>query len=168
MIPVRYFLYFLFFASVMNYWLMKSEPDVYSIADLQRDQETLWDGVRNYQARNFLKSMQTGDLVFFYHSNATPPGIAGLMKVRKPGVVDSTQFDPDSKYHDPKSTKENPRWHTVMVEYVETFPALITLDTLRQNFSPDELLVVRQGNRLSVLPVPEAIAQRILAMKNNR
>lgn len=149
----------------MNYWLMKSEPDVYSIADLQRDRETLWDGVRNYQARNFLKSMQPGDFVFFYHSNATPLGIAGLMKVRQSGVVDPTQFDATSKYYDPKSTEENPRWHTVTVEYVETFPELITLDALRQNFSPDDLLVVRQGNRLSVLPVPEAVAHKVLAMR---
>ncbi|MBF2028027.1 MAG: EVE domain-containing protein [Oscillatoriales cyanobacterium C42_A2020_001] len=149
----------------MNYWLMKSEPDVYSIADLQRDRETLWDGVRNYQARNFLKSMQPGDLAFFYHSNTAPLGIAGLMKVAKPQVVDPSQFDPKSKYYDPKSTQAAPRWHTVTVEYVETFPQLITLETLRQAFSPDDLWVVRQGNRLSVMPVPEAIAQKILEMK---
>lgn len=149
----------------MNYWLMKSEPDVYSIADLQHDRETLWDGVRNYQARNFLKSMQPGDLVFFYHSNTAPPGIAGLMKVSKPGVVDPTQFDSNSKYYDPKSTEDNPRWHTVTVEYVATFAEVITLETLRQTFSPDELLVVRQGNRLSVMPIPEVVAEKILMMK---
>ncbi|EKQ66599.1 hypothetical protein OsccyDRAFT_4386 [Leptolyngbyaceae cyanobacterium JSC-12] len=149
----------------MNYWLMKSEPDVYSIADLQRDRETIWDGVRNYQARNFLKSMQPGDLAFFYHSNTTPPGIAGLMKVTKPQVVDPTQFDSKSKYYDPKSTQAAPRWHTVIVEYVEMFPELISLETLRQTFSPDDLWVVRQGNRLSVMPVPDAIAQKILEMK---
>lgn len=144
---------------------MKSEPDVYSIADLQRDRETLWDGVRNYQARNFLKSMQPGDLAFFYHSNTAPPGIAGLMKVAKPQVVDPSQFDSKSKYYDSKSTQDAPRWHTVTVEYVETFPQLITLETLRQAFSPDDLWVVRQGNRLSVMPVPDAIAQKILEMK---
>ncbi len=149
----------------MNYWLMKSEPDVYSIADLQRDRETIWDGVRNYQARNFLKSMQPGDLAFFYHSNTTPPGIAGLMKVTKPQVVDPTQFDSKSKYYDPKSTQAAPRWHTVIVEYVEMFPELLSLETLRQTFSPDDLWVVRQGNRLSVMPVPDAIAQKILEMK---
>jgi len=148
----------------MNYWLMKSEPDVYSIADLKRDRETLWDGVRNYQARNFLKSMLPGDFAFFYHSNTTPPGIAGLMKVVQPSVVDPTQFDAKSKYYDPKSTQTNPRWHTVTVEYVETFPQLISLETLRQTFSSDDLWVVRQGNRLSVMPVPEAIAAKILAM----
>lgn len=148
----------------MNYWLMKSEPDVYGIADLQRDRETLWDGVRNYQARNFLKSMQPGDRAFFYHSNTSPPGIAGLMEVAKPQVVDPTQFDPTSKYYDPKSSPNTPRWHTVTVAYVETFPQIITLETLRQLFSPDDLWVVRQGNRLSVMPVPEAIAEKILAM----
>jgi predicted RNA-binding protein with PUA-like domain len=143
---------------------MKSEPDVYSIADLQRDKETLWDGVRNYQARNFLRSMQPEDLAFFYHSNTTPPGIAGLMRIVQPNVVDPTQFDAKSKYHDPKSTPENPRWQTVTVAYVETFPALIPLETLRQQFDPEDLWVVRQGNRLSVIPVPEAIAERILQM----
>lgn len=148
----------------MNYWLLKSEPDVYSIADLQRDRETLWDGVRNYQARNFLKSMQPGDFAFFYHSNTTPPGIAGLMKVGQPNVVDPTQFDEKSKYYDPKSPQDNPRWHTVTLTYVETFPEYIPLDTLRQTFSPDDLWVVRQGNRLSVMPVPEAIAQKLLVM----
>jgi predicted RNA-binding protein with PUA-like domain len=148
----------------MNYWLLKSEPDVYSIADLQRDRETLWDGVRNYQARNFLKSMQPGDLAFFYHSNTTPPGIAGLMQVAQPNIVDPTQFDTSSQYYDPKSPKDNPRWHTVTLAYVETFPAYISLDTLRQTFAPDDLWVVRQGNRLSVMPVPEAIAQKLLAM----
>lgn len=148
----------------MNYWLMKSEPDVYSIADLQRDRETLWDGVRNYQARNFLKSMQPGDLAFFYHSNTTPPGIAGLMQVAQPHVVDPTQFDAKSKYYDPKSPPDNPRWHTVTVAYVETFPQVIPLETLRQTFAPDDLWVVRQGNRLSVMPVPTEIAEKILTM----
>jgi predicted RNA-binding protein with PUA-like domain len=148
----------------MNYWLMKSEPDAYSITDLERDQETIWDGVRNYQARNFLRSMQPGDLAFFYHSNMTPPGIVGLMRVIKPGLDDPSQFDPSSKYYDPKSPKDNPRWQTVRVEFVEQFPNLVTLDTLRQTFTPDELLVVRQGSRLSVMPVAEAVATKILHM----
>ncbi|HIK54464.1 MAG TPA: EVE domain-containing protein [Synechococcales cyanobacterium M55_K2018_004] len=148
----------------MAYWLMKSEPDVYSITDLQRDTETVWDGVRNYQARNFLRSMQAGDLAFFYHSNTTPPGIVGLMTVSKPDIVDPSQFDPKSKYFDAKSSPDNPRWRTVVVEFVEQFPTMVTLEMLRQTFSPDELWVVRQGNRLSVMPVDEAIAQKILAM----
>ncbi len=148
----------------MNYWLMKSEPDVYGIDDLKRDRETIWDGVRNYQARNYLRSMLPGDLAFFYHSNTTPPGIVGLMKVAKPNVVDPTQFDAKSKYYDPKSTQESPRWQTVIVEFEEVFPAMITLDTLRQTFNPDDLWVVRQGNRLSVMPVPEEVAKKILEM----
>jgi predicted RNA-binding protein with PUA-like domain len=146
----------------MNYWLMKSEPDVYGIEDLKRDRTTVWDGVRNYQARNFLRSMASGDLVFFYHSNTTPPGIAGLMKVAEPNIDDPTQFDVKSKYYDPKTTKESPRWQTVIVEFAETFPQFLSLDMLRETFSPDELWVVRQGNRLSVMPVPEAVAQMIL------
>ena len=148
----------------MHYWLMKSEPNVYSIDDLRRDRETLWDGVRNYQARNFLRSMQSGDLVFFYHSNATPPGIVGLMQIAKTNQVDPTQFDSHSKYYDPKSTPENPRWDTVTVAYVETFPQMITLDQLRATFDPEALWVVRRGNRLSVIPVPTAIAEKIVAL----
>jgi predicted RNA-binding protein with PUA-like domain len=148
----------------MNYWLMKSEPDVYSIKDLARDHDTIWDGVRNYQARNFLRDMQAGDLAFFYHSNTTPPGIVGLMRVVQSGIPDPTQFDPQSPYHDGKSTPENPRWQTVKVELVKAFPHLITLETLRQTFTPDELWVVRQGNRLSVMPVAEGVAERILGL----
>jgi predicted RNA-binding protein with PUA-like domain len=146
----------------MNYWLLKSEPDVYGINDLQRDRQTVWDGVRNYQARNFLKSMVAGDLAFFYHSNTAPPGIAGLMRVAETQVVDPTQFDSGSKYYDAKSTLAAPRWHTVTLEFVAAFPESITLDYLRQTFSPDDLWVVRPGNRLSVLPIPAAIAEQIL------
>jgi predicted RNA-binding protein with PUA-like domain len=146
----------------MRYWLMKSEPDVYSIDDLQRDKTEIWDGVRNYQARNFLKEMELGDLAFFYHSNTKPPGIVGLMKVVETQVVDPTQFDQSSKYYDPKSTPENPRWQTVTVGYIETFKAAITLNQLKETFEPDELWVVRRGNRLSVMPVDEAVATRLL------
>jgi len=148
----------------MQYWLMKSEPEVYSLQDLQRDRSTVWDGVRNYQARNFLRDMQIGDLAFFYHSNTQPPGIAGLMQICQPDLIDPTQFDASSKYYDAKSTPEKPRWQTVKVEYVETFPTLIALDSLRQQFSPDELWVVRPGNRLSVMPVPVPVAQRLLTL----
>ena len=146
----------------MNYWLVKSEPELYGIEDLKRDGTTVWDGVRNYQARNFLRAMAPGDLVFFYHSNTIPPGIAGLMKVAEPNIDDPTQFDVKSKYYDPKATKESPRWQTVVVAFVEIFPQFLSLDTLRETFSPDELWVVRQGNRLSVMPVSEAVAQMIL------
>jgi predicted RNA-binding protein with PUA-like domain len=149
----------------MNYWLMKSEPTVYSIADLQQQRETIWDSVRNYQARNFLRQMQLGDLAFFYHSNTNPPGIVGLMRVVKTGIADPTQFEPTSEYYDPKSTPDAPRWQTVVVEFVEIFSHAISLATLRENFKDEELMVLRRGNRLSVMPVPEAVAQKILAMK---
>ncbi|WP_045871131.1 MULTISPECIES: EVE domain-containing protein [unclassified Tolypothrix] len=149
----------------MNYWLMKSEPEVYSITDLQQQGETIWDGVRNYQARNFLRQMQPGDLAFFYHSNTNPPGIAGLMRVVKTGIADPTQFDPNSTYYDPKSSLESPRWQTVVVEFVETFSDLISLSTLKEEFSAEELMVVRTGNRLSVMPVSLTVANKILTMR---
>lgn len=145
---------------------MKSEPEVYSIVDLHRDSHTIWDGVRNYQARNYLRQMQSGDLAFFYHSNANPPGIAGLMRVVKTGIADPTQFEPTSEYYDPKSTPEYPRWQTVIVEFVAVFANLISLTTLKEKFTDEELIVVKQGNRLSVMPVSEAIAQKILALTN--
>jgi predicted RNA-binding protein with PUA-like domain len=148
----------------MAYWLMKSEPDVYSIADLEHDRTELWDGVRNYQARNFLTSMALGDRAFFYHSNTKPPGIVGLMEIVETNVVDPTQFDAASKYYDPKSPPEKPRWHTVTVGYLETFANGITLDGLRTTFAPEELWVVRRGNRLSVMPVEEAVAEKLLTM----
>jgi predicted RNA-binding protein with PUA-like domain len=143
---------------------MKSEPEVYGLSDLSRDRKTIWDGVRNYQARNFLREMQLGDLAFFYHSNTVPPGIVGLMQISQTSLDDPTQFDAKSKYYDAKSMPEKPRWQTVKVEYVETFPQIITLDTLRQLFTPDQLWVVRQGNRLSVMPVPESVAEKLLAI----
>ncbi|PZV07456.1 MAG: EVE domain-containing protein [Leptolyngbya sp.] len=148
----------------MAYWLMKSEPDVYSIEDLRRDRTEIWDGVRNYQARNFLTSMVVGDQAFFYHSNTKPPGIVGLMEIVETQVVDPTQFDSANKYYDPKSSKDDPRWHTVMVGHLETFKASLSLDQLRQAFSPDDLWVVRRGNRLSVMPIGDEVAQTLLQM----
>lgn len=145
-----------------NYWLMKSEPNVYSIAHLQKDKKTLWDGVRNYQARNFLRQMKEGDECFFYHSNVTPPGIVGLMRVVESNIVDPTQFDPNSPYYDSQAKLDAPRWQTVVVEFVTLFPEMISLTTLKQMFNEEELLLVRRGNRLSVMPVPETVAQIIL------
>ncbi len=144
---------------------MKSEPDVYGIDTLARDRVTIWDGVRNYQARNFLKSMQVGDLAFFYHSNTKPPGIAGLMQIVADRVVDPSQFDPTGDYYDPKATADAPRWHTVKVEFVRAFGEIITLPTLRDLFTPEQLLVVKQGNRLSVMPIADArVATQILQL----
>ncbi|MGL5063661.1 MAG: EVE domain-containing protein [Microcoleus sp.] len=148
----------------MNYWLMKSEPDVYSIADLKRDRTCIWDGVRNYQARNFMRQMNPGDLVFFYHSNTKTPGIVGLACVADIGIADPTQFDYNSEYYDPKSQLHAPRWQTVKLEFVKEFANSITLDKLKQEFSADELLVVRKGNRLSVIPVSESAAEKILQL----
>ncbi|NEQ41932.1 MAG: EVE domain-containing protein [Okeania sp. SIO3I5] len=151
----------------MKYWLIKSEPKTYSISDMKQEKTCIWDGVRNYQARNFLRQMNQGDLVFFYHSNTIPPGIIGLVKILESGIADPTQFDPESKYYDPKSTPDAPRWQTVSVEFVEEFPKLISLTDLKQQFSGDELLVVKKGNRLSVMPIPENVAEKILVMNNN-
>ena len=153
-----------YWRGIMNYWLMKSEPDVYSIADLKRDRTSIWDGVRNYQARNFLREMSPGDLAFFYHSNTQPPGIVGLMRVVETGIADPTQFDQNSKYYDAKSSKDDPRWQTVVVEFVDEFPNLISLEALKQKFSEDELLVVRKGNRLSVMPISEEVAKKVLIL----
>ena len=153
--------------NAINYWLMKSEPAVYSITDLEQQGETIWDGVRNYQARNFLRQMHIGDLAFFYHSNAEPPGIFGLMRVVKTGIADPTQFDINSKYYDSKSTLESPRWQTVKVEFVEVFSNPLSLSTLKLEFSDDELLVVKKGNRLSITPVIESVGSRILEMGRN-
>ena len=146
------------------HWLMKSEPEAYSIGDLEREGTTLWDGIRNYQARNFMRAMQVGDRAFFYHSNATPPGIVGLMEVLETGLVDPSQFDPESKYFDARSSRDAPRWDCVRLGYVRTFRELLPLDVLRDSFGEEELAVVRRGNRLSILPVSEASARRIYAL----
>ena len=143
---------------------MKSEPDVYGIQHLQKEGTTLWDGIRNYQARNFMRSMSIGDRAFFYHSNAKPPGIVGMMEVIETGITDPSQFDSGNKYFDPKSKPDAPRWDCVRLKYIGTFESLLSLDALREQFSVEDLPVVRQGNRLSILPVPEASAERLLAL----
>jgi predicted RNA-binding protein with PUA-like domain len=148
----------------MAFWLIKSEPDVYGIETMRQEGIGIWDGVRNYQARNYLKAMRIGDIAFFYHSNAKPPGIAGLVQIVAENIADPTQFDPSSDYYDPKSTPDNPRWHTVKVQFIEALPAIVPLDTLRAQFEPDELWVVRRGTRLSVIPVEDAPAQRLLEL----
>lgn len=143
---------------------MKSEPEAYGIEDLAKEGTTLWDGIRNYQARNFMRAMQVGDRAFFYHSNTSPPGIVGLMEVCEVGLVDPSQFDPDSRYFDPRSRRESPRWDCVRLRYLRTFPNLLSLEILRETFTADDLPVVRQGNRLSILPVTEASALRLYAL----
>jgi len=150
----------------VNYWLMKSEPITYGIDHLFKEKQCIWDGVRNYQARNFLKMMQVGDLAFFYHSNTQPPGIVGLMRIIESNIDDPSQFDPDSRYYDPKSDPQNPRWQTVKVELAEIFNAMITLERLKQNFRDDQMMVIKKGNRLSITPVEQNIAETILSWRN--
>jgi len=138
----------------VKYWLMKSEPNSYSIDDLQREGATGWDGVRNYQARNFMRDdMKVGDMVLFYHSNAKPPCVAGMGRISETGIVDPTAFDPNSDYYDPKSTKDNPRWIMVEVEFVEKFPTYISLEELKSIKSLSDMQLLQKGNRLSILPV---------------
>lgn len=140
----------------MRYWLMKSEPDVYSIDDLARDKKTYWDGVRNYQARNFMRDqMKPGDRVFFYHSNAEPPGIAGICEVSAEGFPDPSQFDSEDVHYDPDSKKEKPSWFCVDVKFIKKFPRLITLDELKKIKGLEKMLLLQRGQRLSVQPVAE-------------
>ena len=140
----------------MNYWLMKSEPDVFGIQDLyQRPNQTEpWDGVRNYQARNMMRdAMKLGDQVFFYHSNCDEPGIVGIMEIAKEGYPDHTAFDPDDHHFDPKSDPANPRWIMVDVKFVRQFSRTIGLKELKARPELVSMAVVRPGNRLSVMPV---------------
>ncbi len=146
----------------VNYWLMKSEPDAYSIDSLKEDVFTLWDGIRNYQARNFMREMNIGDKVFFYHSNCKPPGIVGLMEVVDLNVVDPTQFDEKSKYFDPKSKIDNPRWDCVKVKYLFKSNKILSLPELRVKFDENDLLLVKKGNRLSIIPIKNEVANIIL------
>ncbi len=137
----------------MKYWLVKSEPDVFGIDDLRRKGTEHWDGVRNYQARNLMRDeMKKGDRVLFYHSNAKPPGVAGLAEVVREAYPDHTSWDPKSKYFDEKSTPENPRWFMVDVGYVETFPRLVPLDELRHHPKLAGMALLN-NSRLSVQPV---------------
>jgi len=138
----------------MKYWLMKSEPDVFSIDDLKQKGKTHWEGVRNYQARNYLRDeMKIGDLVLFYHSNAEPPGVAGIGRVCTDAYPDHFSWDPHSHYFDPKSTPDNPRWFMVDIEFVEKFDDLISLNTLKETSELQGMLVTQRGMRLSVQPV---------------
>ncbi|QDK37163.1 EVE domain-containing protein [Bdellovibrio sp. NC01] len=138
----------------MKYWLMKSEPDVFSIDQLKKDSTTWWEGVRNYQARNFMmKDMEVGDHVLFYHSNAEPPGVAGLAVVSKKAEPDKLQFDKKSEYFDPKATKEKPIWYCVEVKFDKKFPELVSLQELRDNEKLQDMLVLAKGSRLSIQPV---------------
>jgi predicted RNA-binding protein with PUA-like domain len=149
----------------MNYWLMKSEPDVFSIMDLKRVGKSGWDGVRNYQARNFMRDqMRVGDLVLFYHSNATPPGVAGIARVSRESHPDPSQFDKKSEYHDPKASPEKPIWFMVEVEFVEAFAQLLPLEALKKERALQNMPLVQKGTRLSVMPVKASEWKRVLEL----
>ncbi|TVQ57028.1 MAG: EVE domain-containing protein [Phycisphaerales bacterium] len=152
-----------------QYWLMKSEPDDYSIDDLERDGSIGWTGVRNYQARNFMRDeMKVGDLVLYYHSNAKPPGVVGIAEVSREAYPDPTQFRKGSKYFDPKSTKDEPRWVHVDLKFVERFPKIVSLDQLKEMPELDGLLVLKRGQRLSIQPVEPAHFKRILTLGRSK
>jgi predicted RNA-binding protein with PUA-like domain len=150
-----------------RHWLMKSEPGDFSIDDLERVGTEPWTGVRNYQARNFMRSMQVGDGVLFYHSNTEVPGIYGIAEVVSPAYPDPSQFDRRSKYHDAKATREEPRWYLVDVGYVRTLERPIPLAEIRAQAEAlgEDFALTRKGSRLSVLPVTPAQWKRLLALE---
>ena len=154
-----------------RYWLMKTEPDVYSFDDLlaEPDQCGGWEGVRNYQARNFMRDdMQVGDGVLFYHSRATPPHVAGVAEVSRAAYTDHTAFEQDSPYHDPKSDPAAPRWVMVDIRAVRTLERPVTLPELKANPALVEMRVTQRGQRLSVQPVDEAHFNEVLRMAASR
>ncbi|MFN8390638.1 MAG: EVE domain-containing protein [Bdellovibrionota bacterium] len=148
----------------MAYWLVKSEPDVYSIDDLARDKTTAWDCVRNYQARNYLKEMAVKDSVLFYHSSTEPSGVVGLAQVVKLATADATQFDPKSDYYDPKATKAEPRWFAPELKHIQTFKEIVTLTELKKETALKGMVLLQRGSRLSVQPVTEKEFSKIIAL----
>ena len=151
-----------------KFWLMKSEPDVYSIDDLQRDGIESWEGVRNYQARNFMRDMAEGELAIFYHSSTTPPGAAGVCRISREAYPDDTQFNKKSKYYDPKSKKEDPRWSLVDVEFIEKFDEVVSLQTMKEDPTLEGMRVTQKGSRLSVQPVEKKHFKRVLKIAGAR
>jgi predicted RNA-binding protein with PUA-like domain len=148
----------------MRYWLMKSEPDVYSIDHLARDKSTNWNGVRNYQARNFMRDqMQIGDKVLFYHSNCEEPGIVGIAEVSKLAYPDPSQFDKKSKYYDEKSTQDDPRWLNVDIRFVKKIRP-VTLAAMRDHKPLATMRILQRGNRLSITPVDPREWKEVMAM----
>ena len=148
----------------MNYWLMKSEPDVFSFEDLKAcaKQTEPWDGIRNYQARNFMRDdMRVGDLILFYHSNTNPPGVVGIAQVASKPYPDPTAFDKNSKYYDPKSDLKNPRWILVDVSYKADFICLVSLEEMKSMPELVQMRALQRGNRLSIMPVTRSEFQAI-------
>lgn len=147
-----------------NYWLMKSEPEAYSIDDLERDRTEPWDGIRNYEARNFMRDqMEKGDRALFYHSNVKPPVIAGVMEICSEPYPDPTQFDPDSKYFDPKSKESDPRWQLVDVKFIRKFDNPVTRNELKVAPELQDMMLFKR-NRLSITKVTEDEYKKILEM----
>ncbi|MEO7387305.1 MAG: EVE domain-containing protein [Gammaproteobacteria bacterium] len=153
----------------MKYWLMKSEPSVYGIDDLQRDQRTSWGGVRNYQVRNmFRDDFAKGDVAFFYHSSCDEPGIAGTVEVLGSAYPDPTQFDAQSEYHDARSRAEDPAWLAVDVRFQRKFRRVLTLGMLREHPELSGMMILRRGNRLSVTPVTGVEAACLLSLTREK
>jgi predicted RNA-binding protein with PUA-like domain len=151
----------------MRHWLIKSEPSEFSFDDLwaARGRRTCWDGVRNYQARNFMRDgMRVGDRVLYYHSNAEPSGVVGVAEVVREAYPDPTQFEPGHAHHDPRSDPEDPRWCMVDVRALERLPRVVTLAELKANPRLEAMAVVQRGSRLSVTPVTEAEYEEVLRM----
>lgn len=149
----------------MRYWLMKSEPDEYSYDDLVTDGSTHWDGVRNYQARNMLRDdLKPGDRVLYYHSRSKPPHVVGVAQVVSDGYPDPTQFDPNEKYFDPKSSPDDPRWFVVDVAPVGKLKQIVPLPDLKANDALEGMLVIKRGMRLSIQPVEEAHFEEVVRM----
>ncbi len=150
-----------------KYWLMKSEPTAYSIDDLVKDKKTHWDGVRNYQARNFMRDeMKVGDKVLFYHSNAKPTGVVGVCEIIKEGYPDFTAFDPDESHYDPKSNLDKPTWMMVDIKLIKKLPRIVTLEEIKENSKLQNMKLVQRGNRLSVMPVKKTEFDLILKLSN--
>ena len=149
-------------ARAVKFWLMKTEPGTYSIDDLKRDGTEPWDGVRNYQARNFMRDMAVGDLAIFYHSSTNPPGAVGVCRISREASADTTQFNKKSPYYDPKSKKEDPRWSAVEVGFVEKFAETVPLEALKNDPALEGMRVTQKGSRLSVQPVEKTHFKRVL------
>ncbi len=140
-----------------KYWLFKSEPNAYSIDDMQKDKKTYWDGVRNYQARNFIRDeMKKGDQVLFYHSNAKPNAVVGICEIVKEAYPDFTAFDPDNKHFDPKSKTDAPAWFMVDIKFIKKFSKSVSLEEIKSNSKLKKMRLVQRGNRLSVFPIEKA------------
>lgn len=155
-------------ASSPNYWLMKSEPDVYGIDHLKKEKKSYWDGVRNFKARNNMRDMNIGDGVLFYHSNAEPKGIVGIARVCTEAYPDFTQFDKKNKYYDRRATKDKPYWFMVDIEFVEKFDACLELSFLRTVDKLEGMDLLKKGQRLSVQQVRPEHWKAVLKLANSR